>query len=181
MKDKKWNVISSNYISQKPWFTVRSEHLLLPTGKEIPEYFILEYPSWVNTIAITKDKQFVMVRQYRPALNRTSFELCAGVCDESDSSILFSAQRELLEETGYGGGNWQQYMVISANPATHNNLTYCFLAVDVEPVQEQELDATEDIEVHILSPKQVKELLISGEIVQSLNAAPLWRYFAENQ
>ena len=121
-----------------------------------------------------------MVSQYRPALGKTSYELCAGVCDEDDPSTLFSAQRELLEETGYGGGSWEQYMVISANPATHNNLTYCFIATDVELLQEQNLDLTEDIGVHLLSPQQVKQLLLDGEIVQALNAAPLWRYFAEN-
>ena len=40
----------------------------------------------------------------------------AGVCEKEDASPLISAQRELWEETGYGKGNWQEYMVISANP-----------------------------------------------------------------
>ena len=105
-------------------------------------------------------------------------ELCAGVCEKEDASPLVSAQRELWEETGYGKGNWQEYMVISANPSTHTNLTYCFLATDVELIDHQHLEATEDISVHLLTLEEVRSLLDKNEIMQALNAAPLWKYIA---
>ena len=171
-KEKAWKTVSSKYLFRRPWLTVRCEDMLLPNGNHIPEYYILEYPDWVNTIAITKDGKFVFVRQYRPGLGRTSYELCAGVCDKEDASPLVSAQRELWEETGYGKGNWQEYMVISANPSTHTNLTHCFLATDVEPIDHQHLEDTEDLSVHLLTFEEVKQLLENNEIMQSLNAAP---------
>ena len=158
-KEKAWKTVSSKYLFRRPWLTVRCEDMLLPNGNHIPEYYILEYPDWVNTIAITKDGKFVFVRQYRPGLGRTSYELCAGVCDKEDASPLVSAQRELWEETGYGKGNWQEYMVISANPSTHTNLTHCFLATDVEPIDHQHLEDTEDLSVHLLTFEEVKQLL----------------------
>ena len=96
--------VSSKYLFRRPWLTVRCEDMLLPNGNHIPEYYILEYPDWVNTIAITKDGKFVFVRQYRPGIERTCYELCAGVCEKEDASPLVSAQRELWEETGYGKG-----------------------------------------------------------------------------
>ena len=102
---------------------------------------------------------FVFVRQYRPGIERTCYELCAGVCEKEDASPLVSAQRELWEETGYGKGNWQEYMVISANPSTHTYLTYCFLATDVELIDHQHLEATEDITVHLLTLEEVRSLL----------------------
>ena len=173
-KEKAWKTVSSKYLFRRPWLTVRCEDMLLPNGNHIPEYYILEYPDWVNTIAITKDGKFVFVRQYRPGLGRTSYELCAGVCDKEDASPLVSAQRELWEETGYGKGNWREYMVISANP------THCFLATDVEPIDHQHLEDTEDLSVHLLTFEEVKQLLENNEIMQSLNAAPLWKYVAEH-
>ena len=176
-KEKAWKTVSSKYLFRRPWLTVRCEDMLLPNGNHIPEYYILEYPDWVNTIAITKDGKFVFVRQYRPGLGRTSYELCAGVCDKEDASPLVSAQRE---ETGYGKGNWQEYMVISANPSTHTNLTHCFLATNVEPIDHQHLEDTEDLSVHLLTFEEVKQLLENNEIMQSLNAAPLWKYVAEH-
>lgn len=180
-KDTAWKTLSSEYLFRRPWLTVRRDDMQLPNGNRIPEYYILEYPDWVNTIAITRNGLFVFVRQYRPGIARTSFELCAGVCEKEDVSPLVSAQRELLEETGYGMGNWQEFMVLSPNPSTHTNVTYCFLATDVEPVTEQHLEETEDLTVHLLTLDEVKQLLTNNEIMQSLHAAPLWKYMAENR
>lgn len=171
-KEKAWKTVSSKYLFRRPWLTVRCEDMLLPNGNHIPEYYILEYPDWVNTIAITKDGKFVFVRQYRPRLGRTSYELCAGVCDKEDASPLVSAQRELWEETGYGKGNWQEYMVISANPSTHTNLTHCFLATNVEPIDHQHLEDTEDLSVHLLTFEEVKQLLENNEIMQHSTPPP---------
>lgn len=178
--DRTWKVVNSNYLFRRPWLTVRCDDMLLPNGNHISEYYILEYPDWVNTIAITKEGKFIFVRQYRPGIGKTLYELCAGVCEKEDPSPLISAQRELLEETGYGNGNWKEYMTISANPSTHTNLTHCFLATDVEPIDSQHLEATEDLTVHLLTLEEVKQLLIDGDIAQALHAAPLWKYMAEN-
>lgn len=180
MEDKKWKVLKSEYLSRKPWFTVRKDHVRLPNGNEIEDYYVLEYPDWVNIIAITKEKKFVIVRQYRHGLGEVNYELCAGVSEKEDASYMVSAQRELLEETGYGKGTWKEYMVTSANSGTHANLTHTFLAIDVEPVSKQNLEPTEDLTVHLLSLDEIKTLLQNGEIRQALYAAPLWKYLAEN-
>lgn len=179
LKERKWKVLESNYLHHKPWLTVRSERVELPNGNVIPEYFVFEYPEWVNVIAITKDGKYVFVSQYRHALGETSFELCAGVCEKEDASPLISAQRELLEETGFGKGKWTEIMTIGVNPSTHTNLTHCFLATNVEPVTNQHLEATEDLTVHILTLDEVLELLKTNQIRQALHAAPLWKYVAE--
>ncbi len=182
-KDKieKWKVLHTEYIAKEPWFTARKDTVELPNGNQIPSYYILEYPNWINVIAITKEGKFIFVRQYRHGLQDIFYELCAGVCEKEDASPLQSAQRELLEETGYGNGEWTEHMVISANPSTMTNLTYCFLAKDVEKISAQQLEATEDLSVHLLSIEEVKELLTTDQIKQSLMAAPLWKYMAENK
>lgn len=59
-KNRAWKTVSSKYLFRRPWLTVRCEDMLLPNGNHIPEYYILEYPDWVNTIAITKDGKFVL-------------------------------------------------------------------------------------------------------------------------
>jgi 8-oxo-dGTP pyrophosphatase MutT (NUDIX family) len=122
--------------------------------------------------------QFVFVRQYRYAIGKTVNELCAGVIEKGEDPMV-AAKRELMEETGFGGGNWQKWMTISANPSTHTNLTHCYLATDVERMDVQHLDQAEDIEVRLFSREEVMEMLEKGEIWQSLMAAPLWKYFAK--
>ena len=175
--DRKWEILSTEYLIQRPWLTARRDHVKLPTGVENPEFYVLEYPDWVNVIAITKEGEFVMIRQYRHGLGETRYELSAGVCEEGEDPME-SARRELYEETGYGGGEWQLWMTISANPSTTNNLTYCYLATGVERMSTQHLEETEDITMHLLTEAEVKELLVNDEIRQSLMAAPLWKYFA---
>lgn len=179
-EDKNWKLLNSEYIFREPWLTVRKDSFELPNGNCIPDYYILEYPEWVNVIAITKDKQFVMVRQYRPGIGGFFYELSAGVVDKEDTSMLEAAQRELYEETGYGNGTWTKFMEVSPNPGTHTNMTYCFLAEDVEPIGKQHLDETEELSVHLLSLDEMKEVLRNNEVMQGVQAAPLWRYMAVN-
>ncbi len=173
-----YDVEASEYLHRAPWLTVRRDSVRLRNGHRIPDYYVLEYPEWVNCIAITADGRFVLVRQYRHALQRTDYELCAGVAEQSDADLLQSAQRELLEETGYGGGRWQPWCVLSANPATHANRSHTFLATGVERVQAPALDAGEELTTHLFEPAEVQQLLRTGGIVQALHAAPLWQYFA---
>lgn len=175
--DKKWETLSSEYLIRRPWLTARKDKVQLPTGAIIDEYYVLEYPDWINVIAITPDDDFVFVRQYRYALGKTVNEICAGVCEEGEDP-LETAQRELLEETGFGGGEWEEWMTISANPSTMNNLTHCFLARGVTKQSDQHLDKGEDIEIRLFTREEVKAMLSNGDIWQSLMAAPLWKLFA---
>ena len=51
--DRKWEVLHSEYLIQRPWLTARRDCVRLPNGVENDEYYVLEYPDWVNVIAIT--------------------------------------------------------------------------------------------------------------------------------
>lgn len=177
MKDMKWKILSSEYLIKRPWLTARRDVVELPDGRINKEYYVLEYPTWINVTAITKDGQMVLVRQYRHALGQTNFEIVAGVVEQGESP-LEAAKRELLEEAGYGGSEWREIAVVSANPSTTTNLTHCFLATGVEKISGQHLDATEDIEVYLFSQEEVKEMIRRGDFVQSLMLVPLLKYFS---
>lgn len=174
---KKWKTLESEYLIRRPWLTARRDKVQLPNGVVHDEYYVLEYPVWVNVIAITKDGKFVMVEQYRHGLQDIFVELVAGVAEPGEEP-LEAARRELLEETGFGGGTWELNTVISANPGSQNNLSYSFIATGVEKLSSQHLDATEDINVKLLSREEVLSMLRNDEIKQALMAAPLWKYFA---
>ena len=182
LENRKWKVLKSEYIAQEgPWFTVRKECVELPSGVQIPTWYIFDFPNWVNVIAITKEGEFVMIDQYRHGRGVTKYELVAGVIDPEDANPMEAGKRELLEETGFGGGEWQEYMVLCPNPGNHSNLQYTYLATGVERIDGGHQEATEDIHVHLLTKDDVRELLDKGEILQALHAAPLWKYFASHQ
>lgn len=178
-EDGKWETVSSEYIFRRPWLTVRHDKVKLPDGRINPEFYVLEYPDWVNVIAITEDGHIVMERQYRQGLGKTCYEIPAGVMEKGENAEE-AARRELEEETGYGGGEWKEIMLISGNCSTTSNLTHCFLATGVRKISAQHLDSTEDLSVCLLTLDQVRMLLTEDKIRQSLMAAPLWKYFAEN-
>ena len=179
-REDKWKILESTYISRRPWMTARLDKVQLPDGRINPEYWVLEFPDWVNVIAITKDGKMVMVRQYRHALGITEYELCAGVMEEGETP-LEAAKRELMEETGFGGGEWTEYMTICANPSNHTNLARTFLATGVERLAEQHLDDTEELTCHLLSQEEVFGMLQGGEILQALMADHLSKYYFEKQ
>lgn len=176
----RWEILSTDYLFRRPWLTVRRHRMLLPNGQEHPEYYVLEYPTWVNVIALTPDDRMLLVRQYRPALDVTRYELCAGVMDAADASPLAAARRELLEETGFGGGEWSQLMVVGPNASAMTNVSVTFVARGVQPLEEQHLDATEDLSFRLFHRSEVYAMLAAGQFAQALMVAPLWRYFAEH-
>ena len=177
-RDKRWKILKSEYYVRRPWMTARKDCVEYPDGRINDEYWVLEYPEWVNVIAITKEGKMVMERQYRHGAGLTAYELPCGVVEKGESP-LEAAKRELMEETGYGGGYWEELMVISANPGSQNNMAHCYLAKDVEKQGEQKLDATEDLEVFLLEQDYVKSLLLNNQIVQALMIGPLYKYFWE--
>ncbi len=173
----KWEVLESEYLHRRPWLTVRRDKVRLPNGTVHPEYYVLEYPTWVNVIALTPEGKFVMVKQYRHGLGIVATELCAGVAEAGEEPVE-AAKRELLEETGFGGGEWELLSVLCANPGSQNNLSYSFIARGVVRMDSQHLDETEDIKVEILDEAEVMEMLVNDRLKQALMAAPLWKFFA---
>lgn len=173
-----WKTIASELVvSRPPWLTVRRDSVRLPDGRINPEFYVLEYPDWVNVIAITDDGKYVMELQYRQGIGLTCLEICAGVMEAGEDPET-AARRELEEETGYTGGSWRKLMTVSGNPSTTNNITHCFVAEGVKLAGHRHLDQTEDLDVILMSEEEVYRVLADDRIKQSLMAAPLWRWLA---
>lgn len=171
-----WRIFNQQYALYTKWLKVRKDHVRMPSGVEMDDYYILEYPNWINVIAITEEGRFILERQYRHGLQRVECELCAGVIEEGEEPLA-AAQRELLEETGYGEGEWTLFMKSAPNHAAMTNVNYTFIAKGVKQVSDQQLERTEDIEVLLKSREELLEMMQKDEIIEGVQCAPLWRYF----
>ena len=176
-KNLDWKTLKSEYLFRRPWLTARRDTCEMPDGRINDEYYVLEYPTWVHVVAVTKEGLMVIIRQYRHGLGRTCFEIVAG-CAEEGEDPLEAAKRELQEETGYTGGEWCEAMTFSCNASAMNNITHSYVAVGVELTDTQHLDATEDIEVYTFTPDEVKAMLQRGEFMQASMLAALYKYFS---
>lgn len=174
----KWKILHSDYLIRNQWLTVRKDYVRQPSGCELEDFYVMEYPDWVNVIAITEDGKFIIEEQYRHGLQRVNFELCAG-CIEEGEEPLDAAKRELLEETGFGGGEWKEFMVSAPNPNSMSNICHTFLATGVTQVSEPHREKTEDIRVHLKTKEEVKGLLEEGKIIEGIMMAPLYKYLSE--
>jgi len=169
-----WKTLSSEILFKDLWFTVRKDVCERPDGKIVDPYYVYEFPTWVTAVALTTDGKFIFEKQYRHALGLTMMEIPGGCVDDTDLSLEQAIARELKEETGYVFDHYEYMGKVSANPSTHNNWLHMYLATGGVKTEQQQLDHNEDIEVHLLSVSEVKQLLKSNLIYQSMHATSLF-------
>ncbi|MGZ3639783.1 MAG: NUDIX domain-containing protein, partial [Ktedonobacterales bacterium] len=57
-------------------------------GTAVESYHVLEYPTWVNVVALTNDGQLVLVREYRHGAGRVVVGLPAGSVESGDADPM---------------------------------------------------------------------------------------------
>jgi 8-oxo-dGTP pyrophosphatase MutT (NUDIX family) len=85
---------------------------------------------------------------------------------------LIAAQRELMEETGYGGGEWEPLGAHIPNPTSSRSIFHAYIARNVCRLGEPVDDPREIIETFLVDPKELPGMIARGEI-RSLAAISL--------
>jgi 8-oxo-dGTP pyrophosphatase MutT (NUDIX family) len=173
MSHLNWEKLSSKYLVRENWATLRVDSCKMPDGTIIPDYYVLEYPDWVNAIALTGDGKVILVRQYRHAAEEVILELPGG-CMEANETPEEALRREMLEETGYVFSEIEFLSTVYGNPATANNKTYCYLATGGKKVAGQKLDKGEEIDIELVSPEKLKELVLKNQFGQALHTSGIF-------
>ena len=173
MEILKWKTRSSKYLVREKWATLRVDVCDLQNGVIKDDYYVLEYPNWVNAIAVTKEHKIILVRQYRHGAGIISLEVPGGVID-GDESPEAAIKRELLEETGYSFDSAELIVSTYPNPATANNVTFTYLMLGGTKTHGQHLDEHEILEVEEYSIEDVKKLLNDNKIAQALHCTALF-------
>ncbi|MEZ2410686.1 NUDIX hydrolase [Bosea sp. RCC_152_1] len=156
------------------WIDVRADDCETASGHRLNPYYVLGYPDWVHVVAITPDRQLILVRQYRHAAGSDFLEVPGGVMEPADSDPTMTGVRELEEETGYIGSRARLISSLHANPAIQTNRVHICLVDDAKPHGRPSRDAGEDgMTVHLMPIPQVVAGLRGGLIGQSLHVASL--------
>jgi len=168
LKVARWDLIERVPLGDYKVFRVRKDVARSPRTGLPHDFFILEGSDWVNVVALTAAGEIVLVRQYRLGTGTESLEIPGGCVETFDDSALHSARRELLEETGYGGGTWTFLGAVDPNPAVQSNRCSTFLAEGVTLVGPQTPDAGEDIVVELHRVEALPSLVREGQISHAL-------------
>jgi len=178
---KPWPIIESTKDSDTGLFSIKTNRCRSPRTGQEHDFYVIDFPNWVQVLPITSDDQVVMVRQYRHGCGRIFLELPGGLIDENDLSPHKTAKRELLEETGYCAENLILLTRIYPQPAVLNNKGLTYLARQVKKVAKPNLDAAEDIEVCLVKLQKIPEMIRGGEINHGQTVMALSLYFLLNK
>ncbi len=159
-----WKVLKSEMVFEHKWYKLRRDHVALPNGSELDDYFVSVRPNVVLTFAITSNNEVLFVKQYKHAAANIFIELPGGVIDEGETDPKAAALRELLEETGYTSDEVEPLLEVIDNPTKDTNKIYFFLARNAHKIAAQNLDESEDIEVLLVPLHQVEDMVLQGTI-----------------
>lgn len=167
-----WKILASKYLRPR----YRFDQIELPNGKTF-EAVALEFRSWASVLALTKNQEVVLVKQFRHAAQSVVWEFPGGVVDDGENP-LEGARRELAEETGYTASSLIEVGRFYPNPALQTNFMYGYLAFDAEKTDIQRLDDAEDIEVHLVPFDELIAMTKRGEFLNGLQVAVLFHALA---
>jgi 8-oxo-dGTP pyrophosphatase MutT (NUDIX family) len=167
-----WERLRSEKLFETPYFVLRSDRLRLPDGVIKDPYYVIERPDAAIIFPLTKEGEVILVRQFRPPLERMELGLPAGLVEPGEKSEA-AARRELLEETGYAGGEWEPLGSLASSPSLKDNWAYLFLARGVEETSAPDPDEHELVEVVRVPVDDILGLIRGGQIVSSSGVAAI--------
>ena len=171
-----WEKIGSKPLGDYRIFKVRSDEKVSPRTGEKLDFFVIESVDWVNVLAVTPERDLVMVEQYRHGSNTVELEIPGGVMDRTDRSPVETGVRELREETGYEGENPRLLAGVFANPAIMSNSMHIVLVENCQLRHATELDQGEDLITRVVPIADIPALVATGKIKHPLVVVALYHF-----
>ncbi len=166
---KPWEEVSREVMFEKFGRGIEKVLFRQSDGEEYDVYVKKEAVS-VAVVALTKDRQVILTRQFRPGPKKVLYELPGGGLIKG-KSLQESMEQELLEETGYQGK--MKFVTSLVDCGYSTRVKNCFVATDCEKVEDIAGDLHDDdgdargfkeeIEVELVSLKEFRELLRGGQ------------------
>jgi len=158
-----WEVLNDTLHADCRIFDVRRLRCRHPVRAVESDFYIIDLPDWVVTLALTSQRELVLVRQFRFGSNELSLEIPAGVMEDGEDPLA-AGVRELREETGYVGERARVIGSASPNPALQGNTCHFVLVENVHAVDRPQWDEHEEIHVSTLPVEDVMSLARRAEI-----------------
>ena len=134
-------------------------------------YFAVQLPDYILIVALTPRQEIVLVKQFRPVIERVTLELPSGCLDPNELP-LDCARRELLEETGCLAGDLVELGWLLPDTGRLANRLGCFFAENVVPA-DPPAACEEGLEVVLCPLQDLAEWFLAGRIEHALHLAAI--------
>lgn len=148
----------------------------LKNGRE-GDFYVMQCPDWVQVLALTPERNIVLVKQYRVGIRDFQLETPGGGLNP-DESPEAGAARELLEETGYAGSEAVHLGFNYPNPALQNNKVHYVCIHNCMHQAKPSQDPMEDIQAGVYSLEEAFAMLKEGVLQHALVVNAF--YFLQN-
>lgn len=162
-----WQTHTEEERYANPWIRVTHRTVTNPSGGP-GIYGVVHFRNVaIGIMPLDTEGYTWLVGQYRYTLGQYHWEIPEGGCPLG-TSPLASAQRELLEETGITAARWTPLLETHLSNSVTDEYGVCFVAQDLS-FGEAEPEETEQLHVRRLPFSEVVEMVLSGEITDSLS------------
>ncbi|ARC47181.1 NUDIX hydrolase [Streptococcus sp. SG1] len=170
-------------IYQGPIFKVVQDQVELPEGKGQAQRDLIFHNGAVAVIALTPENKLILVKQYRKAIEATSYEIPAGKLEVGENADPHAAAlRELEEETGYTGQLELVYDFYSAIGFCNEKIKLYKASQLTKVENPRPQDEDETLQLFEVSLEEANQLLQNGDIcdAKTIMALQYWE-MQENQ
>jgi ADP-ribose pyrophosphatase len=151
-------------------FTFETSRLRLPNGS-VGDWSCIRHPGGALAVPVTAEGKFVLVKQYRFAVQGRLLEFPAGTIESQDDPFQ-TIQREIEEETGYRAHRWTNLGQFPLAPGYSDELIYAYLAQDLEQLENPPAqDEDEDIELVLMSAQEFEAAVHRGDPIDAKTIA----------
>lgn len=157
-----WRLLERRTLVETDRLRLTENSYDLPDGQRKDGYHLVHERDGALVVAITPEREMLLVRQWRPAIERETLELPAGSLEPGESDALERAKAELREETGYEAERWIRLGTFDPAPNRLSTRHHCFLALGARKRTGQDLDDSEFVKTERVPFEEVERLIQEG-------------------
>lgn len=151
-----------------PWFEQIEKTVLMPDSPDEQVYYSIKPPDYVTALVSTTGNKFIIVKQFRPAVEDYVFELPSGHVDEGETPAQ-AMVREVKEETGCTAEAPVLLGELIPDTGRLENRLWAFSIRDIQLDRIPAPEENEGIEVHAVSREELFAMMRAGRLNHALD------------